>query len=416
MRILHVSWEYPPLVYGGLGRHVHALAEAQAAAGHDVTVISQYVADEPSDVTRNGVRIIRAINQPPHVPFEEWSLLGWVLGMEHALLRQMLVMQPKAQFDVVHAHDWVVAHAAVTLADVYRAPLVATMHATEAGRHQGWLPGPLQKAVHSIEWWLTEQSARVITCSKHMAWEVEELFGVDDSHIDTIPNGIDLSMWKARPRDVKQARDTWASDGPLVVFTGRLQWEKGIHTLIDALPMLKRRVPGLRVVIAGRGTYEHELRERAKRLRLGKTLAFTGYLTHEELTGLVAAADVAVVPSLYEPFGLVALEAAALGTKVVVAKAGGLAEIAEAGITEFSFEPGDATELATEIEDALDSTVTTTKARRLLREEYSWPGIARRTVEVYERAKTEKRPVSHTSLGHWDHEERTGNLLRPDAV
>jgi glycogen(starch) synthase len=403
-------------VYGGLGRHVHAIAEAQAAAGHEVTVISQYVADEPSDITRNGVRIVRATNQPPHVPFEEWSLLGWVLGMEHALVRQMLLIAPKGGFDVVHAHDWVVAHAAVTLADVYRVPLVTTMHATEAGRHQGWLPGPLQRAVHSIERWLTEQSVRVITCSKHMAWEVEELFGVDDSHIDTIPNGIDLTLWKARPRDVKQARETWAADGPLVVFTGRLQWEKGIHTLIDALPTLKRRVPGLRVVIAGRGTYENELREQAKKLRLGKTLAFTGYLTHEELTGLVAAADVAVVPSLYEPFGLVALEAAALGTNVVVARAGGLAEIAESGITNLSFEPGDAADLAAAIEEGLNSTAVPAKARRLLREEYSWQGIARRTVELYAKAKKETRPVAQSSLGHWDHEERTGNLLRPDAI
>jgi glycogen(starch) synthase len=403
-------------VYGGLGRHVHAIAEAQAAAGHEVTVISQYVADEPSDVTRNGVRIVRAINQPPHVPFEEWSLLGWVLGMEHALLRQMLLVAPKGGFDVVHAHDWVVAHTAVTLADVYKIPLVTTMHATEAGRHQGWLPGPLQRAVHSTERWLTEQSVRVITCSKHMAWEVEELFGVDDSHIDTIPNGIDLTMWKARPRDIKQARQTWAADGPLVVFTGRLQWEKGIHTLIEALPTLKRRVPGLRVVIAGRGTYENELRDQAKKLRLGKTLAFTGYLTHEELTGLVAAADVAVVPSLYEPFGLVALEAAALGTNVVVSRAGGLAEIANSGITQLSFEPGDSEDLAAAIEEGLTSTAVPAKARRLLREEYSWQGIARRTVELYAKAKKEKRPVAQSSLGHWDHEERTGNLLRPDAI
>jgi glycogen(starch) synthase len=316
----------------------------------------------------------------------------------------------------VHAHDWVVAHAAVTLADVHEVPLVTTIHATEAGRHQGWLPGPLQRSIHSIEWWLADQSTRIITCSEHMRWETERLFSVADGVIETIPNGIDLAAWKARPRDIAAARAQWAAGGPLVVFTGRLQWEKGIHTLIDSLPRLKRRVPGLRVVIAGKGTYEEELRNQAKQLRLGKTLAFTGYLTHEELTGLVAAADVAVVPSLYEPFGLVALEAAALGTSVVVARAGGLAEIADAGVTDLSFEPGNALELSDSIERGLTGSPDAVRARRILRDKYSWASIANRTTSLYDAARLAGRPPRRTTAGPWEHDDRTGNLLRPDAI
>ena len=411
-----MSWEYPPLVYGGLGRHVHALAQAQVASGHRVTVVSQHAPDEPRDSTRDGVRVLRGPAQPPNLPFDEASLLAWVLAFEHAAVRGSLTQAPAGSFDIVHAHDWVTAHAAITLADVYNAPLIATLHATEAGRHQGWLPGPLQRSIHSIEWWLTDQASRIITCSAHMKWEAEQLFDVPDDITEVIPNGIDLTTWKARPRDVHAARDTWADSGPLVVFTGRLQWEKGIHTLIAALPRLKRRIPGLRVVIAGRGTYESDLREQAKQLRLGKTLAFTGYLTHEELTGLVAAADVAVVPSLYEPFGLVALEAVALGTRVVVARAGGLAEIADAGITADSFTPGDPLDLANKIEVALASTGDGNKPRRLLRENYSWASVAARTIALYDTAIQVPRIKVEPSSQPWDHEDRTGNLLRPDAT
>jgi len=416
MRILHVSWEYPPLVYGGLGRHVHALAEAQAAAGHEVTVVSQYVADEPFDIVRNGVRIVRALPAPPDLPFEEQYLLGWVFGLQHAMVRAAFIAEPRGRFDVVHAHDWVVAHAAVTLADAYDLPLVATMHATEAGRHQGWLPGQLQRTVHSIEFWLADMAAHVITCSQHMRWEVETLFTTPDSRITTIPNGIDLDVWKARPRDIKEQRSRWAGDGPLVVFTGRLQWEKGVQTLLEATKVLKRRVPDLRVVVAGRGTYESDLRQLAKALRLGRTVAFTGYLTHEELTGLVAAADVAVVPSLYEPFGLVAIEAAALGTNVVLSQAGGLAEMVSDGITPFSFKPGDAADLADVIEAAIDARPATTKVRRLLASAYSWPGIAERTVAVYVQAAKSKHPRRRSTAGAWDREEREGNLLHPERI
>ncbi len=416
MHILHVSWEYPPLVYGGLGRHVHALAEAQAAAGHDVTVVTQHCEGEPPDITRNGVRIIRAYPQPPVLPLAEHHLIGWVLGLEHGALRAALLAAPAGSFDVVHAHDWVAAHAAVTLSDVYDVPLVTTIHATEAGRHQGWLPGQVQQAVHSIEWWLTDASTRVVTCSAHMRWEAERLFELPEGKTEVIPNGIDLTSWKARPRDIKAAEQQWADSGPLVVFTGRLQWEKGVHTLIDALPRLKRRTPGLRVVIAGKGTYEKDLKDQARTLRLGKTLSFTGYLTHEELTGLVAAADVAVVPSLYEPFGLVALEAAALGTSVVVARAGGLAEIADAGVTELSFTAGDPLDLANAIERGLSTPADAVRARRILRDNYSWTSIAARTVDTYTSARRAGRPVRRTTVGPWEFDDRTGNLLHPDAT
>ena len=202
MRILHLSWEYPPLVYGGLGRHVHALAEAQAATGHDVTVITQQVensSDGPcaADEVVNGVRVIRVPHDPPALPFDEEHLLAWVMSLESAFTRQGLEVIDQVRPRVIHAHDWMVSHTAMALRSAARAldpeaALVATIHATEAGRHQGWLPTTLSESIHAVEWWLVHEADRVIACSAHMRWEIGRLFSLDESTIDVIPNGIDL--------------------------------------------------------------------------------------------------------------------------------------------------------------------------------------------------------------------------------
>ncbi len=393
MRILILSWEYPPLVYGGLGRHVHALAEAQAAEGHEVVVVTQATEGAPSDTIVGGVRVVRAVPDPPALPMSD--LLAWVMGFEHALTRAALRVAQSLQPQVVHGHDWLVAHTATTIKETYEIPLVATIHATEAGRHQGWLPGPLNKAVHTVEWWLTYEARRVITCSSHMRWEVTRLFDLPPASVDVIPNGIDLTHWDVPVDVVAQARRTYGAGGPLLMFTGRLEWEKGCHTLLDAVPRLRRRHPGLRLVVAGEGSKAGELRAHAKRLRLGRSVSFLGWVPPDELAALAAAADVAVVPSIYEPFGLVALEAAASGTPIVVGDTGGLREFVEHGITGLRFTPGDHAGLADAITALLRDDLLARRlerdARVVLARDYTWESVAARTVDVYERAVREEQ-------------------------
>ena len=400
MRILILSWEYPPLVYGGLGRHVHALAEAQAAAGHEVAVVTQAIDGAPSDSVVNGVRVVRVQPDPPALPMSD--LLAWVMSFEHALTRAALRVAEDLRPEIVHGHDWLVAHTATAVKERYGIPLVATVHATEAGRHQGWLPGPLNKAVHTVEWWLTFEARRVITCSSHMRWEVTRLFDLPPDSVDVIPNGIDLDRWDVDADVVSATRKTYASDGPLLVFTGRLEWEKGCHTLLDALPRLRRRHPGLRLVVAGDGSQGADLRAHARRLRLGRSVAFLGWVPPDALAALAAAADVAVVPSIYEPFGLVALEAAASGTPLVVGDTGGLREFVAHGITGLRFTPGDVAGLADAVTGLLSDDLLARRverdAREVLARDYTWDGIAQRTVEVYARAVREERTL-HADLG-----------------
>lgn len=417
MRVLHVSWEYPPIVYGGLGRHVQALTQAQAARGDEVTVLTQ-TADAGASIDDVGaVRVIRAPHDPPGLAFSEETLLAWVLGMQTGMLRTVGSLQHSlsGSVDVVHAHDWVSASASVALrASLGATALVATIHATEAGRHQGWLPSPLSDAIHSVEHWLVHESDQVIACSRHMCREIEALFDVDDARVTAIANGIDLRRWRATPRQTAAARSAHAAEGPLVVFVGRLEWEKGAHTLIDALPRLRRRVPGLRAVIAGRGGHAADLEAQVRARRVAGAVDFVGWLPEPALHGLMSAADVLVVPSLYEPFGLVALEGAALGAPLVVARTGGLAEFVDDGITGRTFEPGDAASLADAVTEAVRdpeaSQAMAHRARERLREAYGWSLVADRTDEVYRRALAGARRGSRVPPARIP--GRSVNLLR----
>jgi len=399
MRVLMLSWEYPPLVVGGLGRHVEALARELVGAGHDVRVITRgegralagpVAPASTADEVRDGVRVRRSSLDPIAVDFTTESLLAWAQVSEHALLRAALPVLQRWRPDVVHAHDWLVAQTGVTLAQVTGAPLVATIHATEAGRNQGWLPKPLNLAIHSVERWLAQRAASVITCSQAMHDEVTRLFELPGERVSVVPNGIDPARWRVTPRARAAARAGIASDGALVVFAGRLVHEKGVQTLLDCLPALRRAHPGLRLLVAGTGAYLGQLQARARGLRVARAVEWAGFVPEDQLPALLAAADVAAVPSLYEPFGIVALEAAAARTPLVVAQTGGLQDLVTSGVASASFPPGDAAALAAAISailaDPSAARRATARAARVIRRDYTWHTIAQHTADIYRRA------------------------------
>ena len=384
MRILMLSWEYPPLLVGGLGRHVHALATALAAAGHEVTVVTRHAPGALREEYAEGVRIVRAADDPPAFEVPDGDLLAWALAMNHALTRSALRACRTGGYDVVHAHDWLVAYAAVTARDHLDVPLVATVHATESGRHQGFLPHPHNRTIDGIERWLAQEAARTIVCSEYMRGEVGRLFAAE--RVDVVANGVDALRWQARPRAIEAARRRYAADGPLVTFAGRLVYEKGVQHLLAAVPVLAERHPGLRVVIAGDGPYRPSLEAAS-----AAGVTFTGFLGGHDLTALMGASDCYVVPSIYEPFGMVALEAAAAGTPVAVAGTGGLDEIVEHGVTGVKFAPADPSALAQAVAAVLGDRDYARRlaraARARVRADLAWPGIAARTAGVYETAR-----------------------------
>jgi glycogen(starch) synthase len=395
MRILMLSWEYPPRIVGGLGRHVHRLATGLADEGHEVTVISREHPDVAVDDVRDGVRVVRVGDYPPIITFDD--LVPWVLQLNLAVQEQATRVAIDGDFDVVHAHDWLVAYAAAALKNTFGLPLIGTVHATEWGRHQGHLPGPMNKLIHQVEWWLTYEARRVITCSRYMADQVHEIFELPRDKQDVIPNGVDLHDLD-RPEDADAVRASLVAPGERMLFyAGRLEYEKGVQTILDALPLLDARGHRVKLFVAGVGTHGSVLEARVVELGLSDRVEFLGFIPEDQLRRYYAAADVALVPSLYEPFGMVALETMAADTPCIVADTGGLKELVVHDATGLRFTPGDASDLAATIDRLFTDTKLhhrlTVDARRMLDEQFNWRSIARRTVDVYERAIIEERAL-----------------------
>jgi glycogen synthase len=394
VRVLMVSWEYPPVVVGGLGRHVHALAAELAAAGHEVVVLSRRPAGSDAethpttDEVREGVRVLRVAEDPPHLEFDR-DMVAWTLAMGHGMLRAALTrLVPSWRPDVVHAHDWLVAHPAIALAEVLGVPLVATIHATEAGRYAGWLSSPLSRQVHSAEWWLANRADTLITCSAAMRAEVAELFDLDPDPVVVLNNGIAPRRWRANPARVRAVRDRYAPGGaPVLLYFGRLEYEKGVQDLIAALPRIRRAHPGTRLVVAGTGTAHDQLVAAAQTHRVRRSVTFTGHLPDADLAALLRAVDAVVLPSRYEPFGIVALEAAAAGAPLVASTAGGLGEVVVDGETGLSFPPGDLAGLAMAAGAVLADPAAASRraraARKRLGSAFEWSRIAADTASVY---------------------------------
>lgn len=377
-----LSWEYPPLLVGGIAAHVEGLATAMHRAGHDVVVASLHhggvtQSGVASDLVAGGVRVLRADPALPWLPDD--NLVARMASANHQLV-QLAAQLGDWRPDVVHAHDWLVAWAADTLKTLFGVPLVATIHATERGRHGGHLPPGLPGEINSVEWWLTYQAREVIACSQFMVREVVQGFELPPEKVHLVPNGVDVAQWAASDRSDSAAE-------PLVVAWGRIQYEKGFQVLARAIGELRHRVPGVRCVIAGRGTYMPELQTHIDMEGVGDLVHLAGFVPDAELKALLARATCVVIPSLYEPFGIVALEGMAAGAPTIVARTGGLAEILTDTDAGLLFEPGNHHELADRIAEVWADPGTAERLRHnaadLLRRTYTWDAIAASTVDVY---------------------------------
>lgn len=385
MRVLMIAWEFqsPSTDAAPRGR-IAALSAALVNAGHSVTVVTRHVPGAPDVLLHEGVRVVRAL--PPSSD-AAGGALGQTMAVNHLLVEAALRTVPAEGYDVIHAHGWLVTHAAVTLKEAFGLPFVASMQATEAGRHQGYLSGETSRSVHSVECWLGSEACRVIVPTDYLCWEVQHLFDVPAERVDVVPNGIDPDVWTATAREVLAARLRFAGEGPLLVYAGRLIAEKGVQDLLEALPAIRDRHPGTRAVVAGDGDYRAALIEEARKRKLHRAVSFPGHLGQRTLAAVLAAADAFVMPSRYEATGTVALEAAASGAALVVASTGGLASIVEHGVTGVRFPVGEPDGLADAVnallQDPMFAQNLASKARQMVRDRHSWQATAERTAAVY---------------------------------
>jgi glycogen synthase len=389
-RVLLLSWEYPPVIEGGLARHVRKLSEALVRQGVAVDVLTRGLDDrqasaQPGATPVGGVSVHRV--HEPGWPRDLDRFVAWVERMNDDMLAAGEALAEEHSYDLVHGHDWLVAQAASALADRLGLPYVTTIHATEHGRHQGWVQDPPQSHIHSVERWMSRRADAVVVCSYYMRGHVADIFDIDERRIAVIPNGIDPNELRA-VGDLQALREEFA--GPrekLVLLVGRLVYEKGFQLALDALPRVIDQVENVRFLVAGSGTHERELKAQAQRLGLSEHGRFLGWIGDDALHSLYRIADLCVVPSIYEPFGLVALEAMASGCPCVVADTGGLREVVPVGErVGLRFNGGDAEHLGVMIErllvdDGLRERLVTEASEHVLR--FDWDEIAQRTRRVY---------------------------------
>ena len=387
MKILMLTWEYPPRIVGGIARVVHDLSKRLIKDGHEVTVVTyRDNADVPEYENDKGVNVYRVDNYMIHPN----NFIDWIMQLNFNMLSKATeIINKEGGFDVIHAHDWLVTYAAKSLKNAYDIPIVATIHATEAGRNSG-IHDETQRYINDTEWILTYEATEVIVNSNYMKNEIQRLFGLPFDKINVIPNGINLSNFTGIERDYDFRRQYAMDNEKIILYVGRLVYEKGVQHLIAAMPKILSNYHDAKLIIAGRGGMMDELRAEASNLGLNDKIYFTGYLNSKQVQKMYKCADVAVFPSTYEPFGIVALEAMLAGVPTVVSDVGGLDEIVTHGVDGMKSYAGNANSIADSVTALLYdhqlATNVSKKAKQKVKDQFNWEKIAQDTHFTYEKA------------------------------
>ncbi|MEM2939761.1 MAG: glycosyltransferase family 4 protein [Candidatus Bathyarchaeia archaeon] len=380
-----LTWEFPPRIVGGIARHCFGLARAIAKMGHNVNVVTLDFPGTPHYEESECVRIHRTPIELGHPNFIVWTFL-----FNHFMEKKVAMLSKDVKFDIVHAHDWLVAPVSIASKYYLKTPLVSTVHSTEVGRSHG-LHSPDSYLIDGIEWWLTYESKRIIVTSNSMKREVEEHFRLPSEKIEVIPNAIDLSKYNIIVnREVVKRRFGINPDERIVLFIGRLVPQKGVEYLIMATPKIIGQHPEARIVIVGDGWAKDHLWNQAVSTGCQHKITFLGFLSDQDLIELTLSSDVLVIPSIYEPFGIVALEGMAAGVPIVASNTGGLAEIIEHDYTGFLAYKENPDSIAWGVNKILSdpgyASWLVQNAKKKIQEVYSWEAVARRTIKVYEKA------------------------------
>lgn len=376
MNVLMLSWEYPPHIVGGLGRHLFHLSKSLSSKGVNVEIITFTDGSSPSEEVDGRIRV-RRVN-PYSLRYPDFT--SWIHGLNMFIVEEATkIVRP----DLIHVHDWLTAISGITLKHMIRRPLVATIHSTELGRRGGTLRNEHERHIHEIEWLLSYEAWRVICCSRYMMNEISRFLGCPTDKIVHIHNGYNPNSF---PEPAYIHRRNYARDDEkIVLYVGRMVYEKGPHLLIEAASKLRR--DDLKFIFVGDGSMKPYLIDLSRRLGVADKVYFLGHVSDEVLHAIYRLASVAVFPSLYEPFGIVALEAMGAGVPVIVSAVGGFDEIVQNGYNGLKFHPGSSDDLAGAIARLIDdqplSRSLVQNARALLKN-FTWEKAAEETIKLYE--------------------------------
>lgn len=393
MKILVLSWEFPPRIVGGIARHVAELYPELIKLGHDIHLITPEFGQAALYEVVEGIHVHRV-----HVAASN-DFLHWVVNLNQSMgAHGGKLLREKGPFDLIHAHDWLVGDAAIALKYIFKIPLIATIHATEHGRYNG-IHNDTQRYIHNKEYALAENAWRVIVCSEYMRREIGRSLSISSDKIDVIYNGIRPEKKRHdkdfHPQDFRRQFAT--DDEKIVYYLGRMTYEKGVPVLLNAAPKVLWEMGGnVKFIIVGGGNTEH-LKRQAWDLGIWHKCYFTGFLSDEYLDRFQTIADCAVFPSLYEPFGIVALESFASRVPVIVSDTGGFPEVVQhtkTGITTWVNDPDSVAWGILEVLKNPDYCQwLVNNAYADLEKRFSWSKLGKQTEMVYERTVKERGEI-----------------------
>ena len=383
MKILALAWEFPPRIVGGIARHVAELYPEIIKLGYEVHLLTVEFGSAPKYEIVEGIHLYRC-------PVSHGNdFFHWVANMNDSMgCLGGELLNKHSDFDLIHAHDWLVGDAAIALKYNFKLPLVATIHATEYGRYNG-IHNIRQQYISGKEKLLAHEAWRIIVCSQYMREEIQRVFQSPPDKIDVVYNGIrPEKKHHGNNFDRTKFRRRFANDREKIIYyVGRMTYEKGISILLDAAPrIISLMGGGVKFVIIGGGDTSR-LKYQAQNLGIWQQCYFTGFMSDADLDKFQTIADCAVFPSLYEPFGIVALESFAARVPVVVSDTGGLPEVVEHNRTGIVTRANDPESLTWGILQVLQnpeySQQLVEQAYKSIAERFSWHDLAKQTCGVY---------------------------------
>ena len=378
-----LTWEFPPRIVGGIARHCFGLGKALVAEGYDVHVVTLDFPGAPMYEEIEGLKVHRVKIELGHPDFITWTFL-----LNHFLEKKVAMLNSEVNFDIIHIHDWLTGTAGINSKHFLNKPLVSTVHSTEIGRTQG-LHSPDSYLIDSLEWWIIYEAKKVIICSNSMKTRLEDHFHVPPEKNLVIPNAIDISKYKRTiNQNAVKKRYKINPDDKLVLYIGRLVPQKGVEYLIKAIPLISQKINNVHFNIIGDGWSRNYLENLANSTLHGKKIKFLGFIPDSEVVDLFLIADVLVIPSIYEPFGIVALEGMAAGVPVIATNVGGLAEIIDHDQTGVLVSVENPNSIAWGVNKVISnpeySRWLIQNAKKKVRNLYSWSGVAKKTIKIYD--------------------------------
>jgi glycogen(starch) synthase len=402
-------WEFPPRIAGGLGTYISEIAPRFVKMGSDVSVFTLNDGMLEEHDVQNGIDVYRPklLNIEDVVPImvaediRKWGTgirffgdltMSNILSADH--LVNQLSRKEHREFDALVVHDWLSIMGGMISKRELNIPLIFHLHSTERGRTLGGG----SKTIMDLEYTGGQRSDQLVTVSYSMRDELISL-GFPPEKIKVVYNGVDPQKYNPEsvPKsriDSIRARYGISPNDYMILFVGRIVVSKGVDRLVQAMITLRKSIPNAKLVILGTSNMQNGIEELVRILKLeGIVKLRFEWIAEEERITHYAASDLCVFPSLYEPFGIVALEAMSMSKPVVVGATSG------SGMKEFvvpngpdqcgiHVDPHEPCNIAAAISRALENADKMQQmgknGRRLVRENYSWDSVTKRTLELYE--------------------------------